>query len=630
MKKMYCYQLVCFIFVLIIVSPYVLANQDQQVFSFQNPSFDLALDLEEQIDMEYESDFILPEWGGAMVHSTPQLTDYINLPISKDDVSIKWWKNELAGEQAGAKGNGITSNGNIAACTFGSVEELIMEYYLGHDPYPGEDNLVIYDYNGNYIWQSDNLLNNWAFVSAPMVDIHNRVIACDNKSILMVDPLDYDNDGVIVEWISDLPYGGIPLSPVIVENKTIVLATKGGPIYAYDVADGSLLATKYLEIDENETSNPFYEIDGIGNETLLSAEMTDLYDCDEQFETDVIDQVIDLILDTPYGEIPSRQIVIDNETIDPYYKISDSDTNGSFTTINSPCVRGNRIYISTEYETDEKPLQRLHDILDPFGVIPTISYHSSRLYAIDVNSDSDDVFSVVWYYKFGGMGQAGQASPTIIGDNIYFDSWYNWYGADPRLLRDPHIYAITDNGDDFTLKWSIPYDYATWFTFSMDPRGGFWYIDSTLFGNRSLVHFSEDDGSKIEEIVIDDLIGGNNYFPVSVMTICGNETNPIMLVGAEKFGIISYVLAIDLEDSNSLLWKVKIDSISDSLPPVNLADGQYTILIEDNKPLILFGSYWDGVMAIGSDIDDDQNLDKQMTQEIFLPGCSQDLCLLTR
>ena len=28
-------------------------------------------------------DFELPEWGGAMVHSDPQLTDSINLPVPK-------------------------------------------------------------------------------------------------------------------------------------------------------------------------------------------------------------------------------------------------------------------------------------------------------------------------------------------------------------------------------------------------------------------------------------------------------------------------------------------------------------------------------------------------------------------
>ena len=74
--------------------------------------------------------FKLPKFGGAMVHSDPQLTNNIKLSIPKDNVEIVWHKNELNGEKAGAKGNGMAGNGEMAACKFKGRE----------------DNLVIYEY----------------------------------------------------------------------------------------------------------------------------------------------------------------------------------------------------------------------------------------------------------------------------------------------------------------------------------------------------------------------------------------------------------------------------------------------------------------------------------------------------
>ena len=177
-----------------------------------------------------EIDFILPEWGGGMVHSDPHLSDYIRLPVPKNNVTILWHCSELDGEKAGAKGNAIAGNGEIAACIFGGKK----------------DNLVIYDYDGNRLWSSGDLLNIYSIFSAPIVDIHGRVIACDNRVVIMVDTFDSDNDSKIVEWVTEIPYGGIPFSPVITEDDTIVIVTDRGPIYAFKHSDGSLIAWKFL------------------------------------------------------------------------------------------------------------------------------------------------------------------------------------------------------------------------------------------------------------------------------------------------------------------------------------------------------------------------------------------------
>ena len=449
-----------------------------------------------------ETKFILPEFGGGMVHSNPQLLDYIRLPVPKNNVQILWHRSELPGEQAGGKGNVIAGNGNIAACSFSGKS----------------DNLVIYDYEGNRIWKSGNLLNAYALFSTPMVDIHGRVIACDNRTVIMVDPFDFDSDGKIVDWVSKIPYGGLPFSPVICEDgKTIIIATDGGPIYAYDVKDGSLNAWKYL------------------------------------------------------GK---------NEKINPIYSILNKDDPGFFSTINTPCVKGNRIYVSTEYK-DSRGKSTLR--------------HYARLYAVDVDLDNPNVndrLKVAWYYEFGGPSQA---SPTLINDTIYFDG----FRSKPSVLRNTHLFAVTDMGTYGKEKWKVAYPFPTYASFTYDPRGGFWYVDP-WGGN--VVHFSTEDGSIIEKIVIDDLVQEEGrQIPSSVMTMCGNDTNPVMIVSATSLRptkVNSYVIAIDLAHNNSLLWKVQL--FKGKLRSIDVAFGEYTILMKNGEPRVVFGSFFDGVWAIGT------------------------------
>jgi len=446
--------------------------------------------------------FILPEWGGGMVHSNPQLLDYICLPVPKNNVQIVWHKDDLPGEKAGGWGDVIAGNGKIAACSYAGTS----------------DNIVIYDYDGNRIWSSGNLLNFWTVSSTPMVDIHGRVIVCDNRNVVMVDPFDYDSDGKIVEWVSKIPYGGLPFSPVICgDNKTIIIATNNGPVYAYDVKDGSLIAWKYLGKGEKITP-------------------------------------ISVILNKP--------------------------DSGFFSTINTPCGKGNRVYISTEYK-------------DPKGKSTLLHY--ARLYAVDVDPDNpnfNDRLKVAWYYEFGGPSQA---SPTLINDTIYFDG----YRSKPSVNRDIHLFAVTDMGTYGKEKWKVSYPFPTYASFTYDPRGGFWYVDP-WGGN--VVHFSTKDGSIIEKIVIDNLVKEEGrQIPSSVMTMCGNDTNPIMIVSATSLTpkkANSYVIAIDLAHNNSLLWKVQI--FKGKLRSIDAALGEYTILMKNNEPRIVFATFFDGAWAIGN------------------------------
>ncbi len=581
--------------------------------------------------------FTLPEWGGAMVHSDPHQTDYIEcLDVPKNQVGIVWENEETLGEKSGTIGVGVAGNREIAACTFHRFV-----------PKQGEplDNLGIYEYDGSLRWKSDNILWASATFSTPMVDIYNRVIACDHIKILMID-LDDIMDGnhpdypeKNIQWLTEfgniVPFcTGIPFSPTITENGIIVLPTWGGPIFTFDSLTGEPLHHIYL--DNGVIIDPYY---GIPEMPIADYEAvfcqqtpTDLpnpsveipeesyrrtYEAvfcqqtDNPFKLNIENNTIEWTSSTPYGALPFNTVTVEDNTtlfvaprgrsvVKAYDAISGellacSDLlkeelisgPGWYATMNSACVNGNRVYVLAECMI--------------LGYLPT---GDSRLYAIDVGSEGE--LDVAWYFEISD--RSSQATPTFIDGTLYFDSYLPG-GEDPR------IYAITDYGDSGEPQSGWPDggyvepDNMTWFSFSSDPRGGFWYIDSNPSpfqpSGRKLIHFNTVDGTFMEEIVIDDLMADEKeYTPMSVMQICESQKDDlIMIVSANWHSpnyrfVENYVIAIDLTD-NSLLWKVLIES--DDYDWLNHASGQYTILMdeEDANPLVVFCKWLGGIMAIG-------------------------------
>jgi len=434
--------------------------------------------------------FILPPWGGAMVHSDPQMSDCIAMKIPEKDVKIVWERNTLVGEKAGSKGNGMVGNGTIAACTFSGVY----------------DNLVVYNYAGKRLWSSKGMLNAVATASSPMVSIDNKIIACDNKTIFM---LNVSDDACFVEWIQHIPQVSngllIPFSPTIVREKIILLPTRGGPVYAFDTDTGELLSMKWLGKQKSD---------------------------------------------------------------DPYYS-----------TVNSACVSNKRLYIAGESNKKTE--------------IP-----KSRLFAIDVRIDGsfDDLFEDAWFCPYNGVSQA---SPLFVGDTVYVDGYTKGW----QFLKNAKVYALTEKQDGYTLH-ATGYPNRTMFSFTKDPRGGFWYEDTK---DCMLVHFQiiDDEICIVEKIAVNDFIPNlfGTFRPLSCMTICGT-TDPIMLISAITLFFNKYVVAIRLgelgcEDSYEVCWRVKTN-----VAGMNYSGGQYTILKKDDDPYhhrILYGGYWGGVIALGTE-----------------------------
>ncbi len=584
-------------------------------------------------------DFNLPPWGGGVIHQDPQTTENIRLPGPTSNESIVWGCGGK-GASWGTNGNGIVGNGKIAACSFNNVEDFLHYFFPKHFPY-GYNNLILYNYYGDRLWSDTQYLNAAAAFSSPMIDNNSQVVACDNETIILVNASNESNIHVV--WHNSIPIsqfklrklGPTPFSPCIVENKTIILPCADGPVLAYDVKTGNLTGEIFL--GENTTIDPYYcvpemtlgdFIKVVGNYFIYSICL---------FRYNSTSQKIEWNSTVPYGVFPRQyqncnfttnsadygkvdfvvkrnnvtEFQCNNTNGDPTDSIiasnsiiTDSLSTGSgyFSGINSICVKNNTFFILTEYKKpDTLPVNRV----------------VGRIYAINVTPAADNKVNLTEYWNYTYWGES-QASPTLINDTIYFDGYNTSHFAD---LRDPHIYAVYTNG---TPKWTRNFsNYTgniTWFTFTRDPRGGFWYEDSNLVypnhrktGDDKLFRFREDNGFEIEEINITSTMNKkdkyNNtikFVPSSDMTICGTPANPIMLITAYHEKTLyadseKYVLALNLSHNNTPIFKIPICSYRN----ISYAVGDYTILKENGEYRIVFplSNLWYykryGILAIG-------------------------------
>ena len=285
------------------------------------------------------------------------------------------------------------------------------------------------------------------------------------------------------------------MSPVVTANGLVVVATMGGPIYAFDTRDGALLGQCLLKESPN----------------------------------------------------------------DPDY----------YHTFNTPCVRGNRVYLSTE-RTDDPDF-------------------TGRLWAVDVDpSRPGDPFHVVWSFVFGGPSGS---SPLAIEETIFFD-------GDRRLpgeAKNPHIFAVEDQGGRGALKWTVPMAASMKASFARDPRGGLWAFAA---GDKWLGRYDQETGERIDRLDVDALLGeAGLYFTSSVMTIAGDAGRPVMILGAvtSSFTDPSWVLAIDLEGARRL-WKVRLAEHRS----VDFTASQFAIVLDpEGGPVVIFPGLNRGAYGVG-------------------------------
>ena len=239
-------------------------------------------------------------------------------------------------------------------------------------------------------------------------------------------------------------------------------------------------------------------------------------------------------------------------------------------TLNTPSVLGSRVYISTEKNGDPD--------------------RTGRLWAVDVDPMSPDgVLQAKWSFPFGGPSGA---SPLIVGDTLYFDG----DRLNPGEEDNPHLFALQDLGETYCLKWTYAMDAPIRASVARDPRGGIW---SFGVGKQWLYRLDQETGEMLDLLDIDELIDepGVN-FASSVMTIAGDASHPVMIVGSTTSteGQPAWVIAVDLEPE-TLLWKVKL---SDDWATES-TNSQFSILADDEGgPVVVFPGTSSGAYGVGS------------------------------
>ncbi len=255
---------------------------------------------------------------------------------------------------------------------------------------------------------------------------------------------------------------------------------------------------------------------------------------------------------------------------------------GYFDTLNVPAVRGNRIYVSTQFK---------------YGSFFPRTLPIGRLYAIDLVSNPTGSYSLEaqWNFEFKAPSGSSPTLGTVDGNTVvYFDG----SGIVPSGTTAPQAFAVKDLGTSGVLLWNYALATKPEASPAKDPRGGLWYY---AFRRSQILRLDETDGHLVQTINVDTFIADSATFvPSSVMTITGKPDAPVMILAASSSSYSrTYIVAIDLTvDAGSLLWSYRID---EGKGTSGAAMGQFPIQINsEDKPVVVFSTYGNGVWALTS------------------------------
>lgn len=281
------------------------------------------------------------------------------------------------------------------------------------------------------------------------------------------------------------------------------------------------------------------------------------------------------------GGLPISPVITDNGHIllatdnGPVstYRLSDGDARDAlrlsgdagdpitFSTANTPCVNGNRVYILTEPDTHAS--------------------REGRLWAIDVHEDG--TMESAWFYTYAATSGG---SPLRIGDTIYFDG----AGVSPDEPSSPHLFAVRDLGSTWEEVWTVPIDWTMRVSLARDPRGGFW---GWTVGSSEVRRYSEADGSVIQLFDIDDMIGEfGEHRPQSVLSISNGSSGPVIVFRAAGLWAQGYIVGVEVGADANLLWKYPFSEDSWAQFPI--------IESETGGLVVLVATARDGIRAIKS------------------------------
>lgn len=171
--------------------------------------------------------FTLGTEGCPMAHCDARMSDLVNSVGPTAGTLVR--ADRSAPPAFG--GLGCVSNSRLVACSGGG------------DP-TATSNLVVYDADGNRLWQDGGRLGASAWKSAPIIGVDDRVIAADQNTVLMADP----RTGTVL-WQTAKPDVASPISPVLAgaaQDLVLLASGAGGAVTTplvsiFDTATGALL-----------------------------------------------------------------------------------------------------------------------------------------------------------------------------------------------------------------------------------------------------------------------------------------------------------------------------------------------------------------------------------------------------
>ncbi|MBI1922883.1 hypothetical protein HYR99_01395 [Candidatus Poribacteria bacterium] len=255
---------------------------------------------------------------------------------------------------------------------------------------------------------------------------------------------------------------------------------------------------------------------------------------------------------------------------------------GTFVTRNTPSVYGTRVYLLTEFLRDD-------------GAEDEKGY--GRLYALETSGGQ---LNVLWFFEFGGPSGA---SPTVIGDRIYFDGRKRNPDDSQKSL---FMFGLRDKRATYEQLWAVDVrneakgGVSIVASPAVDPDGGLWMY---VLPKRYLLRLDELTGDVIQKLDMTSLVNvGIEYTPSSAISIALNLGAPMMYVGVTPVSWWQsgdcYVLAIEMT-TGTLAWKYNIGpaQILNNCTYSQLPSTPDTPL----EPLLIVTTLGNGVWALGTD-----------------------------
>jgi hypothetical protein len=242
---------------------------------------------------------------------------------------------------------------------------------------------------------------------------------------------------------------------------------------------------------------------------------------------------------------------------------------GTFITLNTVSVSGNRVYVVTHFCPDSG-CAWAQPIFAP-----------GRLFAVDVVAG---VPHIAWSWGFEG---ASGGSPLTVSSGgsttIYFD------GAG-RTALDPHhvwLFALSDQGSQPALKWAVDLTASYGSTYisgiqaspARDPRGGVWVW---VTGDRRFFRFGEGMGVLLQVVNLGNLLPSGWYVPTSATSIVVNGGHPVLFAGVVDMQQLNpaAIVAIDLS-AGRLVWQVAANTTKAAF------ESQFPIAVTGTGPILI-------------------------------------------